>query len=327
MRQDDQGIASSVHNQAALLASDIGLPDLARDICLTHASAYVRAAPLPAMSAIRGLEPVINLARLDIRAGDLDAGRRGISALFEAVGAAVEFTNGAITVPADLVSTASDREEVRSWLWRVLLADGTRTLTSVGRWEEAQAHIERYRGVGRRMFDGRQVAVVAALVNEDYKRVTHLIAGTEPGEPWERAITETLDTAGRLESGSAREEDLIALENVCLQGAQEPGRTVFDTRLGLTILDVMWIAHRDCRTLVDRIVSRVIAASDGYAAREILSHDRSRRLLDYEDAVRCHELVNVCALGVGHLSEGTLEILQGALREAGQVLQKSLAQS
>lgn len=35
--------ASAVHNRAALLASDCGLPDLAREWCHRHADAYLRA--------------------------------------------------------------------------------------------------------------------------------------------------------------------------------------------------------------------------------------------------------------------------------------------
>lgn len=44
----DQGLASAVYNQAALLASDLGLPDLARQWCHQHAAAYLHATPSPA---------------------------------------------------------------------------------------------------------------------------------------------------------------------------------------------------------------------------------------------------------------------------------------
>jgi hypothetical protein len=61
------GVASSAFNQAALLASDLGLPELARQWC-HQATAYLNQYPLSGMDAIRGLEPLVNLARLDIRA-------------------------------------------------------------------------------------------------------------------------------------------------------------------------------------------------------------------------------------------------------------------
>lgn len=43
-----QGLASAVYNQAALIASDLGLPDLARKMCHQHAAAYLHATPCPA---------------------------------------------------------------------------------------------------------------------------------------------------------------------------------------------------------------------------------------------------------------------------------------
>lgn len=45
VKQGDQGVASSVFNQAALVASDIDLPDLARTMCHRHAEAYLPACP------------------------------------------------------------------------------------------------------------------------------------------------------------------------------------------------------------------------------------------------------------------------------------------
>ncbi len=128
--------------QAALIASDLGLPDLAREMCHQHAAAYLHACPLPGMSAIRGLEPVVNLARLHIRAGRADEGRQRLLDLYKAVEAGTAARFEGVNVPADLTTTGEDRQEVRAWLWRVLLADGTRTLTTEGRWAEALAHIE-----------------------------------------------------------------------------------------------------------------------------------------------------------------------------------------
>jgi hypothetical protein len=75
VKKSDQGLASAAYNQAALIASDLGLPDLAREMCHQHAAAYLHACPLSGMSAIRGLEPVVNLARLQIRASHTDEGR------------------------------------------------------------------------------------------------------------------------------------------------------------------------------------------------------------------------------------------------------------
>ncbi|MFF2652653.1 hypothetical protein [Streptomyces sp. NPDC058045] len=318
----DQGVASSVHNQAALLASDVGLPELAREMCHAHAHAYLQACPLPAMSAIRGLEPLVNLARLEIRAGHADAGRNGLTALFEAVTDGTGLEYDGITVPEELVATAEDRQQVRGWLWRVLLADGTRTLTSAGRWSEAEAHIERHRGVGRRMLDGRQVAVVAALVDDDHARAARLVAETAPGDPWERNVTLSLATAGKIQSGTAREADLAALTTAYLESAREPGRTVFDTRLGLTVLDLSHLAEHPADAVAHALVSRAVEAADGYAARELLTHGPCLNLLNEQQTSHCRELVNACALAAQRLPEGVLGELKHALHKADRVLRQ-----
>jgi hypothetical protein len=47
-RDSDLAAASAVHNLAALLASDCGLPNLARQWCHRQANLYLRAHPLHA---------------------------------------------------------------------------------------------------------------------------------------------------------------------------------------------------------------------------------------------------------------------------------------
>jgi len=92
--------------------------------------------------------------------------------LYEAVGTRDSVTFEGITVPSRPSRTSVERQEVRAWLWRVLLAEGIRTLTTTSRWSEALAHIERHHGVGARMPDGRQVVVVAALTEGDAERAS-----------------------------------------------------------------------------------------------------------------------------------------------------------
>lgn len=41
----DASVASTVYNQAALIASDVGVPDTAREMCHQHAAAYLYATP------------------------------------------------------------------------------------------------------------------------------------------------------------------------------------------------------------------------------------------------------------------------------------------
>ncbi|MER7693010.1 hypothetical protein [Streptomyces sp. NPDC097610] len=326
VKKTDQGLASAVYNQAALIASDLDLPDLAREMCLQHAATYLRACPLPGMSAIRGLEPVVNLARLEVRAGHADQGRQRLLDLDEAVetGAAARFEG--VAVPADLTATDEDRHEVRAWLWRVLLADGTRTLTTEGRWAEALTHIEAHRGVGKRMLDGRQVALLAALVAGDMAGAAVLLADTMPGDPWEQAVTACLTVLCRRDAGQPVDGHLADLAAAYLARQAEPGMTVFDIRLGLSILDAFGSAEVPAAQLiVEDLHRRTMDAEDGYAARENLAHPAFTAIATDRQVQDCRSLLGSCALGAGAIRDGLQGELTAVLRASDSAIRESLA--
>ncbi|WP_246562620.1 hypothetical protein [Streptomyces roseirectus] len=325
--QNDQVLASAVHNQAALTASDLGLPELAREMCHQHAAAYLPFSPLPAMSTIHALEPVVNLARLHIRAGRTDDARQHLLDLHEAVRSGAAAVLDGITVPADLTATLDDRQEVHAWLWRVLLADGTRTLTATGRWNEALAHIEKHRGVGRRMLDGRQVAVLAALTTEDTHHAFELLADTAAGDPWEQLVTKCLTVLCRREADQPVDDQLTELVDTYFGRAAEAGFTVFDIRLGLTILDALGSAeHPASIPLAHHLTYRTAEAQDGYAAREILGHPLAVSLATDRQVEDCRELVRLCALGAGTVSDEVRHGLSAALHTSSTVIIRSLTE-
>ncbi|MFE3635972.1 hypothetical protein [Streptomyces sp. NPDC059168] len=326
VKKADQGLASAVYNQAALIASDLDLPDLAREMCHQHAAAYLHACPLPGMSAIRGLEPVVNLARLEIRAGHGDEGRQRLLNLYKAVesGTAARFEG--VNVPADLTATDEDRQEVRAWLWRVLLADGTRTLTTEGRWAEALAHIEAHHGIGQRMLDGRQVAVLTALVASDTARAAGLLADTMPGDPWEQAVTACLTVLCRRDAGQPIDSHLADL--LTTYSGRKAELTVFDTRLGLTVLDAIGCAEAlAAHRIVEDLHRRTTDAEDGYAARENLAHPRFSEIATDRQLQECRALVRACALGTGVLPDELRGELTSALRASDSVIRESLTRS
>ena len=328
VKKADQGLASAVYNQAALIASDLDLPDLAREMCHQHAAAYLHACPLPGMSAIRGLEPVVNLARLQIRAGRADEGRQRLLNLYKAVetGTAARFEG--VNVPADLTATGEDRQEVRAWLWRVLLADGTRTLTTEGRWAEALAHIEAHHGIGKRMLDGRQVAVLAAIVANDTAEAAGLLADTMPGDPWEQAVTACLTVLCRRDAGQPIDGHLADLVTAYSGQKAEPGMSVFDNRLGLTVLDAIGSAEAlAAHRIVEDLQRRTTDAEDGYVARENLAHPLFTEIATDRQVQDCRALVHACAIGGGILPDEPRRELTAALRASDSVIRESLERS
>ncbi|MGQ4389846.1 hypothetical protein [Streptomyces sp. SAS_270] len=325
VKETDQGLASAVYNQAALVASDLDLSDLASEMCHQHAAVYLHASPLPGMSAIRGLEPVVNLARLQIRAGHADEGRERLLSLYKAVetGTAARFEG--VNVPGDLTATGEDRQEVRAWLWRVLLADGTRTLTTEGRWAEALAHIEAHHGIGKRMLDGRQVAVLAALVAGDTAWAALLLADTVPGDAWEQVVTACLTVLCRRDAGHPIDGHLADLVTAYSGRKIYPGTTVFDTRLGLTVLDAIGSAEAlAAHRIVEDLHRRTTDAEDGYVARENLAHPLFTKIATDRQVQDCRALVRTCALGAGILPDELRGELMAALRASDSVIRESL---
>lgn len=86
--QDADSLAEGAHalNKAALVASDCGMTSLARELCWQHIDIY-RAVdrPLNVLQARYMLEPVLNLARLQIRASDGGQALRLLRSMYRAV--------------------------------------------------------------------------------------------------------------------------------------------------------------------------------------------------------------------------------------------------
>ncbi|WP_329317980.1 hypothetical protein [Streptomyces sp. NBC_01262] len=313
-REAYQGAASSVFNQAALMASDLGLPDLARRWCHRHAAAYLQARPLIGMDAIRGLEPLVNLARLHIRAGRGDEGHRMLRALYEAVTEGTAAVLDGIAVPTDLTATDADRQEVRQWLWRVIIADGTRALTAAGRWQDALAHVKQHHGIGKHMLDGRQVAVLARATTGDHDKAQRLLAETIPGDPWENAVTACLTALCIAPDRRPASHEIEALLVCCRRVDFQPDLVVFHTRLALSAVDAAGRSgHAGVQKEASELVDRIVKVGDGYAARDVLAHDGCANMLS-ERQTRClAEVVDACALGSRTLPAGLRGDLSTAL--------------
>lgn len=324
-RDSYQGAASSVFNQAALLASDLGMPALASQWCHQHAAAYLRDLPRNGMDAIRGLEPLVNLARLQIRAGHGDQGHQMLTRLYSAVTDCTAATLDGITVAADLTATDADRQEVRQWLWRVIIADGTRALTAAGRWQDALAHLERHRGVGEHMLDGRQVAVLARATTGDHEAAQHLIHSTAPGEPWENAVTASLALLCRSRDRRPTGAEVDGLLAACQRLDFEDNLVVFHTRLALSVIDSSaGHTHPGMRKQAMTLATRIRDVGDGYAARDVLAHDDCVALLTEDQVAGLTRTRNACALGQGTIPSELRNDLQTALRVSETVILQTL---
>lgn len=104
--------------------------------------------------------------------------------------------------------------------------------------------------------------------------------------------------------------------------------TVFDIRLGLTILDAIGSAEAPgAHHIVEQLHRRMTEAEDGYAARENLQHSLFTALATERQAHDCRALVRACALGAGAIPDKLRGELASALRAGDSVIRASLARA
>jgi hypothetical protein len=113
----DHGMADAAHalNKAALIASDAGMTDLARHLCWQHIDTYRHAGrPLTILEARYLLEPVLNLARLQIRTDQGTAALRLLESMYYAVTRRCDLVVAEQTLPpANLLGEPADRRVAR----------------------------------------------------------------------------------------------------------------------------------------------------------------------------------------------------------------------
>lgn len=321
-RDGDIAAASRVQNQAALIASDCAQPELARAWCHRHAAAYLRHRRHDARTARLALEPLVNLARLHIRAGDGESGYLLINTLFEAIRTGTDIVIDGIDVPAEALHAADHDQKLRQWLYTVHLADGTRALTSAGRWHDAQRHLRARNGISRGMLDGRQVAVIAAIVAGEIDSALTLIAEAKPSQPWEAVVGSCL-TLLCTEDPDRKARPSLTTISLYRRLSLDALQVVFSTRLGLSIIDALSNAGPHVIGLLEPLFDNVRSAHDGYAARDLLTHSGCSAALT---SAQHHQLACiVAASGLGRALPQLLhERLEVAITTCETVIEREL---
>ncbi|MEU9505389.1 hypothetical protein AB0D32_03780 [Micromonospora sp. NPDC048170] len=314
-REGDSEKASMVFNGAALVASDCADAELARTWCHRHANLYLSKAPLDGYTGRFALEPVVNLARLRLRAHDGQGAHRLLTDLYDAV------VNSSPTViddleilPWQLPAEPSEREQITNWLCHVLLADGTRALTLAGRWTEAVTHVQRYGGIEANLLDGRQVGVVANLLQGNGPAATAILNQSTIEHPWEEPVRGLLHSWIAAALGDRHQADQPSLINQVSGLVLPPGLGVFRTRLSLTVLDLAAdVSPAVGACLVNCLVTAVVREQDANPARELLNHPAVGA--EHHEALK--KIIAASGLGVGLLPQSARRTLSMALDLAG----------
>lgn len=323
------GLAKATHalNMAALVASDCGVPELARDLCWQHVDAY-RAAdhPLTVAQAGHMLEPVLNLARLQVRKGDNASALQRLKSMYDAAASGTDVVVDGETLPlARLAGTREERHKLRAWAWLHLVGDGVRTLTLAGRWTEAVTHAEAYRGIGLHLMEGRQATILAHCLNGAPAAARAALAASTPTQPWERQVASCLHVMCTDPEQPPANHDVAAMAEHLKQQEPIPGYAFYRAQLGLTITVLTSASHPDIAdSALVQAAEDAIESGDGYAAREVAGyHDTTKVPTDYKQALA--DQVRASGLGAGVVPPPLLQLLLVAAHDAAGAVRTSVS--
>ncbi|GAA3948302.1 hypothetical protein [Actinoplanes auranticolor] len=326
----EDGMADAAHalNKAALIASDSGMADLARHLCWQHIDAHRRLPrPLTVLEGRYLLEPVLNLARLDLRANDGNTAMHLLKAMFHAVIRGTDLVVSAQTLPtANLVGATSEHRELREWTWLQLIGEGVRALGLAGRWAEAAEHARRYKGIGIHLMEGRQAAIIAHCVAGKLAEGRASLAQSDPTQPWEQEVAACLQIMCTDPTDALMSPYLTAA--VARYSARKPmaGYASYHARLGLTIATLAHTISPDVAPeLLNRAAEDAIDSADGYAARDVLSFRESIEGITDDQRSNLSRLAAESGLGVGKLPQSSLLRLTTAATDAAAVLKSALS--
>jgi hypothetical protein len=314
--------ASEVLNVAALIASDCGMPQLARNLCWQHYDIFNTARPLPAPIAKLALQPVLNIARQMIRDGDGEAAYTMLVDIYQAARSRSTTTVSGRTIDlADGTVLPEDHKTICVQLWGAILADGIRALIQTGHWTQAAEAVTTHRGVGARLLDGRQVTIMSLIQRGHRDQAIAMVDESTITEPWEKPVAALLRTYCLRKDVSAARKDLDAAvaEALTLVRQVEPSTAVFRTRVALSALDLAEpYGDLDCSPLSRAIVRQ--ASTDAYAAKEALGSTALRASITAQDERRLVDAVESSGLGCGSMPAGLLDELTASVQTADDKL-------
>ncbi|MFE5077600.1 hypothetical protein [Streptomyces halstedii] len=313
-----------VLNYAALIASDVGLPDLATDLCWRQHQVFADAGRLSGRIAVMSLMPLVNLSRLRIRAGQGEAAYDLLVGLNQAARhrEKTEVDGRSVALSA-LTDTDEDHRAVCQELYITLLVDGARALARIGRWTEAADAMAQHRGIGNRLLDGRQIKIMALMEQGLDEQARALIDTTQPTEPWEEAVALLLHAHCQPADVPVPAPDLDRTLEEALQllDLPDPPTAAFQTRVGLSALELDRTGRHTARIL-DCLVG--VARLDAYAAREALHHPLAASALNDRATDELHAVITMAGLESGVLSACHHEALMSTVHYAETELENLL---
>ncbi|MEC3993640.1 hypothetical protein VSR01_08860 [Actinacidiphila sp. DG2A-62] len=309
--------ASGVLNYAALIASDVGMPDLAAELCWRQHKVFADARHLTGGIAVMALMPLINVSRLLTREGDAEAAYDVLTRLYHAAQkrGTAEIRGNTVDLSM-LIDTEASHRKVCEELWITVLVDGARALARIGRWTEAADAMTAHRGIGNRLLDGRQIKIMSLLERGLDQEARATIDSTVPTEPWENTIAALLRVC--CWPAPQPDQDLVLQDVRALITPPDPMTAVFQTRAGLTALELVRDHAAPDAALLKEAVAEA-ATLDAHAAREVLHHTVSTHLTS-EQEQKLQAAIEKSGLDAGKLPAAHAQTLTAAVDQADAAL-------
>jgi hypothetical protein len=324
--RNDQIIwAAETCNKAALIASDFGIRELARTLCWRQHDVFEQARPLPGSAVKLALQPILNLPRQLIREGDGDGAYTMLETLYRSARSQTDtLIAGRVVDFRNITDAPEGREIICSLTWAALLADGTRALALADRWQEAAERAGAHRGIGQRLLDGRQALIMSQICQGNRGGALALIETSTPAEQWELAVAGVLRVICLQAAGEDADQHIATMLKYALNIADNaaPTTTLFSVRLGLIALSLATGVSPDEAELRTRMIS--LAASDAYAARDVVTHPAIHPTLPTAESNALSSTIRTSSLGAGHIPDALYADLMQAVTLAEEKLREFL---
>lgn len=316
--------AAEAYNKAALIASDCGLPDLARQLCWQQFDRFAAEAPLTDKAAKLALQPIVNLGRLAGRCGDGDGAYEIYETAYQALNSREPVTiDGRQVDLGYLAATDEDLQDLRKFLWTVLLADGTRALAQAGRWQDALHHIHHHKGLGRRMLDGRQVVILAQSDLGQTDTALAMLDDSTFTKPWEEAVAACLRTLCLRSVNRTADASSTEMVAAYLRLPSRPEHIVFRSRLGLVMAELV-VDRAQRAQVAARLVREALSADDASVASEVLGFTPCRSVMDAADVRVLVSVMQMSGFKQGGMPAELMHDLQASISTSGEQLARLL---
>jgi hypothetical protein len=320
-------LACTAWNLAALIASDCALTDLAIELCERQFQIFQPAWPLSGRTAIAALQPIVNLARLDLRAHNPERAYQTLLQLHQAIQHVGDVEVRGTPIRFDGFTTSATRTKVEEWLRTVLREDGTRALVAARQWQRAARNAAEHAVPGEGIDEATQMAITSQVMNGDFTSARSTIPTTNLSAPWDHATAHCLRTFVDIASGRPDPSILPPLLITVRHTIHRPDRkrVTTQTRLGLAAVDLTSeVDPAQATRLYAEVAEAASRSGDAFAAREVLKHPNKEDLSSAQGTALT-ELVERAALGQGRMEPDLLADLTDSLETAGQVLQDAVS--